>query len=348
METLQFDLNELVSKEIGAKIEALEKQVESLQESNSKLRLEATNARKDLANASMAIEIFDYLRFGFSQITASKETSDNFARTIQHNQYLFIEKILINLFNIKPELTGLYGDGALWTNLIVNFYGNKLTLLKVLNLLLPDNHYKPTTIERVTNFRMPYDYTKPEVIDFLTNLKSCTNGAYFGVNRYWIEYGAGRQNLPYNLIYMSKHITEPDVFRLIIEQIEKQRSNYYYLYALPKYKALTDEQVQRLGETLLTITKDKLEYEEVKSFISNNLCKFNDKTLEYFYSKAQSDNQYRHSHWQRFPVRYQQRFLMEKSFKEVQTILNDSSCRWSDEQKETFLRAYLNDSGEIK
>ena len=74
--------------------------------------------------------------------------------------------------------------------------------------------------------------------------------------------------------------------------IKNNKEYSYNFFAVDKYnKLLTTPQIMRLGNCLISLRKEKLNYEVVKEFINNNLKRFNDDTLDYLYNLASSDNE---------------------------------------------------------
>lgn len=337
MNTLQFDLNEVVSKEIQEQIESLEQIIQKQQEQLSKLLYKKTELERSVGEVKNFIDLIEPIKSAYLAITPTPETSDSFAKTKQHNQYLFFEDVLKTLFGIYPERKGWYFAGSLATHLAVNFYSNKETVIKLVKLLIDDS---AKIVTFITNYRMPFDYTKDEVMNYAISPQYCTNGAVFGIGRYWMEYGAGKQNMPHDLIMQNPFILEDDIFNQIVESIKKGVSNYYYFFRLPEYANISIERIQVLGECLLNINKGHLNYEEIQAFISKNLKHFNEKTLDFFYKMVRPDNHFNTLHWEKFPVSYQKKFLFEKPFNEVFKLLSDYSCKWSEIEKFNFFKEY--------
>ena len=195
----------------------------------------------------------------------------------------------------------------------------------------------------IESFKMPFDYTKEEVIQYVREPNYNTNGCIFGIGQYWIEYGAGKTNMPHDLIMRSPCILQDDVFEMLLSSIKRRTPNYYYLFALPKHnKNISSEQLILLGECLIGMETRILNYDEVNKFISENLRNFNNKTLDFLYGLIQSDNQFKTLHWEKFPNEYQMRFLKTRPLDEILKLLTNYSCTWSVEQKESFLREFTN------
>lgn len=347
LDSLNIDLNEIVSKEIGEKITSLERELAASQKSNSNYRKEVEQLRTMVSNAENTTHLFGKLRETFLNIKEGEHDKSGYFDSRQKNQFLFIEKILDSLLGIKKAYNGWYcsrNDGSLIVHLAVNYYDHRKEVGDLLELLMkPEDSGK--AISFLKSFKMPYDYSKDTVIAYVKAPKYNTNAAIFGVSNFWIEARAGAStNMPHDLIMKNPHILEEDVFGMLLESINKRVPEFHYLFALPAHnKNISDEQVATLGECLTTMTPTHLMYDSPKSFISKSILKFNHSTLDVLYGFTSDDNQFNLFHWQNFPVEYQMRYLKSKDFDKVNKILNDYSCKWSSEEKKSFLKEYLKD-----
>lgn len=334
-DSLEIDLNEFAAKQIAEKIDSLEKELINARNKNSEQYKELTTLKKQVDNSKIALGLLDYLRDEFAKIKQSEED--------KQNQFLFIEGILLNIFNIKKEANGWYcsgNDGELAPHLAVNFYSKKEIVIDLLKIIMIDSSKEVSFIK---SFKMPFDYTKEEVLQYVKEPKYNTNGCVFGIGQYWIEYGAGKINMPHDLIMKNPFILEDDVFETLLASIKKKVSNYYYLFALPKHnKNISKNQIISLGECLTSIETKVLNYEEVNGFISENLKSFNNKTLNFLFNLIQTDNQFKALHWEKFPNEYQMRFLKGKTLDEILKMLTNYSCTWTIEQKQSFLKEFTN------
>ena len=335
---LQFDLNEIVSKEINEKIDSLENELELEKNKNLKQNQEIYVLNNKLKESKNILNLLDYLRTEFSKIKQSESDKNGWYDSKQKNQFLYIEKILLDIFNIEKESNGWTcnrNDGNLCTHLAINYYSKKEIVIDLLKIIMNDCTKE---ISFIKSFKMPYDYSKDEVIKFVSNPQFNTNGAIFGISDLWIEYGANEKNMPYDLIMKNNYILEDDVFNKLLETIKQQKSNYHYLFAITKYNNnITDEQIIKLGELLINIPESVLNYDNLEHFIKNNLYKFNKKTLDYLYSKVSDDNQYKTLYWQNFPVEYQQKYLLSKDLEQILKLLTDYRCKWNLEEKQSFI-----------
>lgn len=340
---LEIDLNEFASKQITKKIDGLEKELTNYRNINSEQYKEITALKKEVGNSKKALGLLDYLRDEFTKIKQSEEDSNGWFKSKQQNQFIFIDNILLNIFNIKKEADGWYcsrSDGKLAPHLAINFYSKKEVVIDLLKILMPDYSMEVSFIK---SFKMPFDYSKEDVINYVENPKYNTNGCIFGISQYWIEYGSGKTNMPHDLIMKNPFILEDDVFEVLLNSIKKKVSNYPYLFALPKHnKNISKEQLVQLGECLTNIYTEVLNYNEVNTFISENLKYFNNKTLDFLYNLIKSDNQFKALHWEKFPTEYQMLFLKSKNLDEILKILTNYGCAWTIEQKESFLKEFTN------
>lgn len=340
---LEVDLNDIVSKRIESKISSLENDLEKLKNANSLKSSEVIKLNNVIKKNETSLFLLNHLRSEFSQIKAtSKDGDSSWFDSKEKNQFLFIENCLQNILNVAKEAKGWYchgSDGFLKSHLAINYYSNKEVVINLLKALGVDCE----TIAFINSFKMPYDYSKEDVVEYVKFPKYNTNGYIFGISQYWINSGAGKSNMPHDLIMQNPFILEAEVFELLLNSIDKKAGEYYYLFALPKYnKNITKNQIQRLGERLINLKKDVINYDVVKNFIENNLKKFNEKTLDFLYQNIRSGNQFNTLHWENFPNNYQMKFLKSKSLDEVLKILTDYSCQWTVEEKYIFLKEYTN------
>lgn len=343
MNILDIDLNELVSKEVSEKIEGLEKQLQKSYEENRKLAKQVDELKLRGKDAKITNSLLDHIRTSFLAIEADKPDKDGWFDSKQKKQFLFVEKVLLNLFGIAKEQNGWYcsrHDGSLSVHLAVNFYKNKQTVIDLLTVIKADSAKE---INFIKAFQMPYDYPLQDVLNYVKAPKYNTNGCIFGIGQYWIEYGAGLQNMPHNLIMQNPLILTPDVFKVLLDTAKSGQGESHYLFSLPVYnKDISEAQVKQLGECLLSVPPKWLTYDDFKRFLSDNLTRFNNKTLDYLYGLMTADNQYKTLHWENFPQEYQHRFLKSQPFEDILKIITGYSCKWTVEQKELFLKEYTN------
>jgi hypothetical protein len=174
----------------------------------------------------------------------------------------------------------------------------------------------------------------------LTKIDSHTNGSYIPVDNYW---DLKLNNIPYSLVLSNPVLLEDDVFNVLVNSVDKQISEFYYLYEVYKFQSnLTLNQIQKLGKTIMKLKDYYFKYQEVESFISNNLINFEDETLDFCFNRITNDNQYKLFHWEKFPVKYQTKYLMDKPLNIILKLFNEYSCKWTLEEKDLFLQKYYN------
>lgn len=184
---LEIDLNEFASKQITSKISTLEGELKLERKRNSELNHKINDIQKQLDNSKTSLFLLDHIRQEFSKIKATEETHNQHKRGKAYNQFVFIDSILLNIFNIKKEASGWYSnytDGGLAPHLTVNFYSNKEVVINLLRAIMPDCARE---IDFIKSFKMPYDYPKEDVIRYVKNPNYNTNGNIFGIGRYWLE-----------------------------------------------------------------------------------------------------------------------------------------------------------------
>lgn len=333
---LEIDLNEFLSKEIAKKITGLENQIKNLKSEKTDYVNKVYDLENKIKESKISLNLLSKLRDEFSAITNTRNSSK------QENQFDFIEKIMLYLFGVKKEYAGWYcvGDGGkLAPHLAINYYSNKKVLIDLLKMIKqnPENE-----ISFIKSFKMPFDYDKKDVIEFIEYLPT-NPGGYFGVSSYWVELSfAGKSNIPYDLIMANKHILDKDVFSLLLNTIKSKRNKYELLYELPKYNPnCTEKQIEAMGEML--IGEKKFESRSVISrFAKSNMQSFNNETLDHLFKFIEGSNNYRDLYYTNFPFEYQKRFLMDKNISYVLEQLKGSELKWTEEQKETFLKKFLN------
>ncbi len=337
MDYLDFDLNEVATKAIQDRIESLETETTTLAEGKLVLSKENKELKSKLSDATNANYIAKTIKQTYASITKTEETDDSYAESATENKYNYIKSIMLTLYGIKEEYS-YYGE-CLWRNLAINYYNYKDELISILKLVEKDgNIYSGTRIKQIEEFRMPIDYTKAEIMEYVKNPHYCTNGCVYGVGEFYMR---SDNNTPHDLFQVNKYILDNDVFEEIIKTILTKKSYYYYLYSIPKYINLPKDKLKILGETL--IEEESLKFGVIgviKEFVTNNLKFFSEETLEYLYSKITDKNQYKVLHWEKFPVKYQHRHLMDKDIEKILKIITGYSCEWTLDEKNEFLKMY--------
>lgn len=333
-----LDLNDLVSKQVRDKIDSYELQINELKKKNNDLNLSLITLTKKLSDASSYNSFIDGIRETYNNLKTTGSYAENNIVPIAKKRYDYISNILKSFYNINEEYGWLsHGtDGALMYYLAANFYSNKQTLLDVLNAISPEDK---RTIDFIKDFRMPSDYTKEEVIEFLEKPQYNTNGFMFGRSKYWAESGFGKRNMPYDYIFKSPHMLDDNVFDVMINTIEAKKNEHFYFFEYPIHnKYASDEQIIKLGRCLINLKNTTLEYDPVKRFINMFLMKFDDETLDFLFNRI-SDNQYSIYYWERFPVKFQMKYLLSQPLDNVLKTINNT--KWTTDDKALFLKQYL-------
>jgi len=326
---LEFDVNEIVKDEVKSMLRSYEDKLNMCRDENYKLKKEISELKNVVKSVEDITFLLNYIKNEYTQF---KNNLDRF---------LFIENIMCYIFNIKGEYKPSTENAKLEVLLAINYYKHKDTIINILKIINPD--YCSNKISFITDFRMPYDYSKEEVMEYVKNPSYNTNGCMFGISIYWIELEAKKKNMPHDLIMKNPHILEDDVFNILINTINKHIHTSHYLFAVAKHNEnISDNQIKQLGECLIKVPASWFGYECVKQFIRDNILNFNTKTLDYLYGFASNDNQFKLFYWENFPVMYQMEYLKSKSFEKVFGILSDRSCKWSIEDKERFLKGFIN------
>lgn len=326
MDYLDINLNEIATKAIREEISSLESNINRLTKVNRNQHNTINALEKELTSAE-----------NFSFITTSIVSQWAECKSVPE-KCEYIEKIMLWVFGIKKTYR-FHEETGLLRNLSINYYHNKTELISVITLLdVKPSSYKfmsGSFIDSIKNFKMPCDWNKDKILQFVKSPHYCTNSANYGAGRFYFE---SDENIPHDLIQANNHIVEPDVFDEVINTIEKSRGNSIYLYTIPKYNAaISRDQIKRLGRTLIGRKKF---FDIIGNFVKENMEIFDKETLEYLYLLTSHANEYKIFHWQNFPIEYQQQYLMEKPIMEILKIITHYNCKWTDAQKEEFLRGY--------
>jgi hypothetical protein len=285
---LEVDLNEFVSKKFAENMESMQSRLDVAQQTISEqqekiqdLKDQIKNLETMATNTSHTAHLLNIARKKFSEIKAGERDDGGWFDSKQKIQFHFISQLMLNLFGIENKVKWLSsrGDGSLKVYLAVAYYQNKEEIKNLVRVLTPE--YKEITTF-IDSFIMPYDYAIEDVLSYVKKPHYCTNGAIYDISQYWIEAGAKKTNMPHSLIMMNSHILEDNVFEELLSTITMGRSDFVYLFALPKYnKEITDEQIARLGECLIGLKS--LKGDVIEGFIKNNIRKFNGKTLDFLF-----------------------------------------------------------------
>lgn len=337
---LEIDLNQVINEKVAKQLDDLKKQLTESNKRANDLSRQILEKDKELYEVRSVNELMASLRSMFESIKSNTKSETEYERNAEQNRYRFIRNAMSSLFGIKAA-TGVE-KGGLGPVLAVNYYNHKDVVIGLVKAIMAD-HSRVTSI--ISSFKMPYDYSKEEVIKYVQAPHYCTNGALFGISSFWVENGAkSTSNVPHDLIQKNPHILSKDVFSAVIDTINRRaRSEFYLLFGIGVYNPdISDDQIKQLSSMLITLTDTHLGYEPVKKFISERIHQFSDEAIEFLFKKATGSNQYNLLHWEKFPEDYQEKFLMKSTLPQVIKLIDNHSCQWSIERKESFLRKFLN------
>lgn len=336
---LGVDLNEIANN-------AIQGRIDGLQEENQRLQLEVVKLGSEIDVLKDSLEenhykqgyltqLFDKIRKSYSELKPKEETDKEYRKNLNQVRYEYIRDIMVFVFGIKEKYSYVV-DGGFCQNLAANFYDNKGYLLFVLNLLAADNSMFNSLNSSIMSFKHPEDFSKEEVLKYVKSPNYNTNGSHNG-HYTWIK-GWG---IPHDFIQSNPHMLDEDVFKEVLESIRLKRGESHLLFQMYKYAEMSDDQIRRMGELTPDIIKPRDNPSEMVTFIKDNLHKFSDETLDILFEKhAGHDNQFKLFHWEKFPVKYQQRYLMNKPIDQVLKVIENYSCKWTVEQKDEFLKQY--------
>jgi len=341
MELLNIDLNEVASQAISEKVQLLESHIESLENAVHSQQERISELEKENKGYKNVLSLLNTIRNTYASIKQSEADSGGWYDSKAKNQYKFISEVLNMFYGVKQEQGGWYcnrGDGNLRTHLAVNYYNSKKQVCDLLRILYDESN---GDISFIMAFRMPYDWGREKIMSYAKEPKHNTNSCIFGIGQYWVQYGAGENNAPHDLIMRSQFILEDDIFDTLLTTIKNQRGNYRYLFALPMHnKNINKSQIQQLGRCLINIEPRNWD-DTIKDFIKKFIKEFCTRTLDYLMQFATCDNQFRILHWKNFPPNYQALFLKAMPFNEALKAVNDYSCDLAPEEKESLLREIL-------
>lgn len=337
---LDIDVNSMLTKAISKKIDEMESEISELSSRNAARLREISELKDKLAEQTNkfenAISLTESMRRAFSEIKESERREGDWYDSKQKIQFLYICDIMLFLHNVRPacKWQSSRNNGRLAPYLAVAFHEHKDDVITLLKILIKDS---ASIASFISNFKMPYEYSQKEVIDFLKSPESCTKGSYFDERHFWIEYGAGKKNVPYDLMLKNPHVVSKEVFPILIERIELGYGESMYFYEVSRYnKNITSEQICEIGRTLIGLREKQLEL--LKSFIFREIKHFDAETLEYLYQFIRN-SKYNTWDFRNFLVEQQQRFLMSLPFEAIYDIVKESG--WDMAQKETFLTKYF-------
>lgn len=341
MELLNIDLNQIASQAISEKLSSFECQIESLESTVHAQNKRIIELEKENDGHKNVLLLLHAIRNTYASIKSSEPDSGGWYDSKQKNQYKFISEILKVFYGISQEYKGWYcnrGDGNLRTHLAVNYYNHKDKVCDLLNILYDNSS---SDVNFIMCFKMPYDWDRDKIKSYAQSPKYNTNCSIFGISEFWMNYGAGENNVPHDLIMRSPLILEDDIFGTLLTTIKNQRGEYKWLFALPTYnKQTSKEQIQQMGRCLLKIDPRSWD-DTIKSFISKFIKYLCDETLDYLKQYATADNQFKVLHWKNFPSKHQALFLKEMPFAEALKAINDYSCDLQVQEKELLLREIL-------
>lgn len=345
---LEIDLNKYVSDEIKKEIQDYKQEIQLLSDKNIQLKKRLHKQEEQIQKCSSLALLSSKLKDKFNSIKNGESDRGGWYDSKAKKQYYFINKILSTFFNITEEYGGWKSsrsDGSLKVYLAVNYYQNKDILISLLDVLLEGNDnsfFYEDTKSYIRNFKMPFDKDKEFLKKYLINPTGNTNGANIGVSQYWINAGAEETSMPHDLMMKHPNILDEDIFPSYIDVLKRSKGSKSYLLELPNFnRNISEQQLQELGECLLSFSKTAIGYSNTEKFINIYLKRFNKKTLDFLYQGVTTENQYNTLHWEKFPVDYQKKYLLSKDFEVVERALFSRNCQWTKDEKTSFLKIYF-------
>lgn len=352
MEYLEFDLNEVVAKQVKEQIDGFKRtintqnnKISELSNEISELSNENSYLKRSNKEAQNFIDVSKSIKLTYQSIEGKPNDNNGYSPLMKGEaQYNYICRLMDLYFNIIPgfEFVKGYRDCILWANLAISFYDNKKELFIILDLIdasYNKNLLSLTTMKSdISAFVMPRDYNKEIVEKILHYPDYQTNGAIWGVNEFWLRQKLSTKRPPYKLFFENKQILKS--FNILIETIErKSSSQYHYLFRITEVVDLPKSKVKQLGHCLINIPENVRNYDDVKKFIKRHLSDFDDKTLNFLFKFITSDSYSSYS-WINFPVKYQIKYLKTLSIDSLTQVLKNSKL--DEGQKKQVLLSVLN------
>lgn len=333
MNYLELDLNEIASEQIKERISSLESQIKQASKTNNEYYLKNKSLEEKLLNHQNTNTLLDGIVLAYNSLKEIEKDKDGYgAKNIHVVRCEFVENILKSIFGLKSD--GYYIGDRLTLRLAINYNSHKDIILALMKVLEPNNSQE---LNKIATYQLPKTWSKEVVMKFVKSPHSCTNGCYFGATQYW---SGDLSGCPYDHLFRNPHILEDDIFAEVISNLkETYRSDFYWI---DNYTDLTKGHIENMGNTLIgkefKIMKGT---DSIKLFIGRNMNKFNFDTLNYLYKFISHDNMWNFLFYEQFPMLYQQKYLSTLPFFTVLNLLN-SNKKWSDLEKEEFLKMHLN------
>lgn len=260
------ELTTLIEKELDARTESMQKELNEYKKTVYDLQVTNTQLKEKLSKVEEAETNVEFINFLKTMI--DENTIDSF----------------IDQFPFTPTSIRIKGMDVdkmpKWFKLFVTYYDDRKKLLQLLELLEIDFPIWAKSL------RFPQDYTKEEVLHFIEkdlHNRYITNGCIFddNIGFYWRAIAANKgepltimngnnsftSSIPWQLFLQNPHLKDPEVYHAIIKQIKRQKeNNSLYFYEIQEYQAIPEEFIELLFEAL-PLEKNKRIYE---NFIRRN------------------------------------------------------------------------------
>lgn len=304
--TLSNTIEKLVEEEVAKRIADIKTELSSTRSKLAKSQNEIYTLKEDIVKYKEIadnVESFNFLK--------SSVNEENFMNVIA--------SFKVKKSDIEFSDRHMYHkETPLWMKAVIGFYPDKervIGLMKYFDIKVPS---------WAGTFRMPYDFTKDEIEFIVNNIEenSISNGNYYTNNMGFYcdkmkehqgnvkhkDRWNSRTSFPWQYLLKNKYFLEDDIFELVIDKIEKKKSNYEHFYSLASYQDLSMERKSRMMELLSKVDRW---YDPQKTFVSNNgtLClKYYPHLARSFKEKMSSDS--RHTfYFGNFPLNMQAEFI---------------------------------------
>lgn len=319
-----IDLNSLLSESVLSDIKSLEDTIKELNNTLLEYHIENEALKKENEKYKTLLNytnIFNDLKESYNKINLSWD------------KFLFISNMMKTFYDIDYKID----DNQLKEtklNILVSvvYHKNKKELINILNILEIPTEY-------VKNFVMPFDYSRDIILNYASSSFCNVNGEYINY-KYWLDSGANIKNVPHTLLFQNEYFLDDEIFKKVLKSF-KLFSEAHRYFNLDLYnKNITDEHISKLGERILDI-KGYTSYDNIRVFINRNLRKFNNKTLDFLLKDATHDNSYKVLHYEKFPLEYQIKYLMNIGDYNLFISLLSENDEFTNEEKINLTKRYI-------
>lgn len=346
---LNVDLNKIANDSVIKSFKVYLDEIKNLSDKVSVLTKENIKVKEELNENKLNNSFVSLLSNAYLNIKETPANKEGYGeRSLDENRFEFFKDLMKLIFNIKGTN---YFHQACWsfkTLVVTAFYEHKEEAIMLYKILYT-NSCKNNQIEDdsayIKRFQMPFDYSREFIVNnylLQPGIKYNTNGAVEEIG-YWEPQWSGYNNIPHFLILKNKIFAEDDIIEMVINDINAKIPNYEYLFLLTKYnKYIKPEQIKKIGDCLLHINFTQQSYcnKYISDFVCTSIKYFSQEVIDYLYDLYKKGYN-GCPNWKNFPTEYQEKYLMNCTFKELIDAMENYRYDWSIEKKEELLKKYF-------